>query len=112
MLIFGFSAGLATDSIIMRVYIEKMQVAIQKGITACIQKDKLIDELKTENKMLKENYERLYDTTSHMQVACKKLMTLPAPCELHRTETYYTNGVHNEDLNITQTPICEKSKKD
>lgn len=112
MLVFGFTVGLSVDSLLTRYYLEKMQGAVQKGITTCLEKDKQIDQLKTENKMLKDNYERLYDATSYMTVAYKKLINLPAPGELYRTETYFVNEESDEEVDVYQTPTCEKSKMD
>ncbi len=105
LLIFGFTAGLSLDSIITRFYVEKMQGALQKGTTALFEKDKEIDNLKTELETVRKQYKELHDTIEDLKSTLYRVNHLPPPSSpLQRSAVCTGNYDPNFDLDELSSP--------
>lgn len=114
-ILFGFVAGLAVEGLVSAAQRSVFTASAQKAVEVMFLKDEQIDELKSELKILREQYSELYEATETSRRAFDRVKNLPPPSSpLMRCEHYKECCTPEGDFPNPQspTPTCVSSSKD
>ena len=111
-ILFGFVAGLAVEAFSSKFQINAMKESIQQAIDTVFKKDKQIDDLSEQLKIVKAQYGELYEATEKSRRAFDLVKHLPPPSSpLMRCEHYveHTDLPRVYDFPNPQSPTCVPS---